>query len=196
MGTEESKEAKPARSHIETEVVCTIPHKITLLASGPQDSTAKHPKKGFLSGNNKEVDILVTWEDKDGHTLDTIESLAFETKVDEEDLIDIKTGGVVTLKKPFRTINIPDGKPYQRLVPKGKDGTVEVSVKLSGYDQSVLAKNDVKNPTPLPKVLDEDEMDEEEEPIDDENYSTTLIDYVTVNLVSMQEIEKLKKQNP
>ena len=50
--------------------------------------------------------------------------------------------------------------------------------------------------TPLPKVLDEDEMDEEEEPIDEENYSTTLIDYVTVNLVSMQEIEKLKKQNP
>ena len=37
---------KPARSHIETEVVCTIPHKVTLLASGAQDSTAKHPKKG------------------------------------------------------------------------------------------------------------------------------------------------------
>ena len=38
--------SKPARSHIETEVVCTIPHKLTLLASGPLDSTAKHPKKG------------------------------------------------------------------------------------------------------------------------------------------------------
>ena len=49
---------------------------------------------------------------------------------------------------------------------------------------------------PLPKVLDEDEMDEEEEPLDEENYSTTLIDYVTVNFVSSQEIEKLKKQNP
>ena len=39
-------------------------------------------------------------------------------------------------------------------------------------------------------------MDEEEEPIDEENYSTTLVDYVTVNLVSLQEIEKIKKQNP
>ena len=48
----------------------------------------------------------------------------------------------------------------------------------------------------LPKVLDEEEMDEEEEPIDEENYSTTLIDYVSVNLASMQEIEKIKKQNP
>ena len=49
---------------------------------------------------------------------------------------------------------------------------------------------------PLPKVLDEDEMDEEEEPLDEENYSTTLIDYVTINFASQQEIEKIKKQNP
>lgn len=49
---------------------------------------------------------------------------------------------------------------------------------------------------PLPKVLDEDEMDEEEEPLDEENYSTTLIDYVTINFVSSQEIEKIKKENP
>ena len=34
------------RSHIETEVVCSIPHKINLLASGAQDGVAKHPKKG------------------------------------------------------------------------------------------------------------------------------------------------------
>ena len=49
----------------------------------------------------------------------------------------------------------------------------------------------------LPKVLDEEEMDEEEEePVDEENYSTTLIDYVTVNLASTKEVEKLKEQNP
>ena len=49
----------------------------------------------------------------------------------------------------------------------------------------------------LPKVLDEDEMDEEEEePVDEENYSTTLIDYVTVNLASKEVVEKLKEQNP
>ena len=39
-------------------------------------------------------------------------------------------------------------------------------------------------------------MDEEEEPIDEENYSTTLIDYVTINFASQQEIEKIKKSNP
>ena len=37
---------KPVRSHVETEVICSIPHKITLRASGPEESTAKHPKKG------------------------------------------------------------------------------------------------------------------------------------------------------
>ena len=34
---------------------------------------------------------------------------------------------------------------YQVLIPKGKDGSVEVSVKLGGYNEAVLAKNDVKN---------------------------------------------------
>ena len=34
---------------------------------------------------------------------------------------------------------------YQILIPNGKDGSVEVSVKLAGYNQEVLAKNDVKN---------------------------------------------------
>ena len=31
---------------METEVVCSIPHKVSLLATGAQDNTAKHPKKG------------------------------------------------------------------------------------------------------------------------------------------------------
>jgi len=42
-------------------------------------------------------------------------------------------------------------------------------------------------------VLDDED---DEEPDEGENYSTTLIDYVTVNLASMQEIKKLKEQNP
>ena len=37
---------KPQRNHMETEVVCSIPHKVSLLATGAQDNTAKHPKKG------------------------------------------------------------------------------------------------------------------------------------------------------
>ena len=36
----------PQRNHVETEVVCSIPHKVSLLATGSQESTAKHPKKG------------------------------------------------------------------------------------------------------------------------------------------------------
>jgi len=193
---EESKDAKPIRSHIETEVVCSIPHKISLLASGAQDNVAKHPKNGFMSVNNKDVDVLITVKNKDGQTFDTIESLTFDVKVDDEELLDVKKHGFVIPTKLFKTISIPDGKPYQTLKPKGKDGTVEVSIKLKGYNEDVLAKNEVKNPPALPKVLDEEEMDEEEEPIDEANYSTTLIDYVSVNLVSMQEIEKIKKQNP
>ena len=38
--------------------------------------------------------------------------------------------------------------------------------------------------------------EDDEDPDEGENYSTTLIDYVTVNLASMQEIKKLKEQNP
>ena len=37
--------------------------------------------------------------------------------------------------------------------------------------------------------------EEEEEPVDEENYSTTLIDYVTVNLATKEVVEKLKEQN-
>merc|ERR1712226_842235 len=112
--------------------------------------------------------------------------------------IDVKKNGLVIPKKKFQTIDVVDGKPYHILVPKGEDGSVEVSVKLKGYNQEVLAKNDVQDPPQLPKVLDEDEMDEEEEeePQDEENYSTTLIDYVTVNLASKEVVEKLKEQNP
>ena len=32
------------------------------------------------------------------------------------------------------------------MAPKGEDGSVEVSVKLKGYNQEVLAKNDVQDP--------------------------------------------------
>ena len=35
---------------------------------------------------------------------------------------------------------------YQTMTPKGKDGSVEVSIKLNGYNQLVLDKNEVKNP--------------------------------------------------
>ena len=38
--------------------------------------------------------------------------------------------------------------------------------------------------------------EDDEEPDEGENHSTTLIDYVTVNLTSMQEIKKLREQNP
>lgn len=62
-------------------------------------------------------------------------------------------------------------------------------------DENIIQTIDILQ-KPLPKVLDEDEMDEEEEPIDEENYSTTLIDYVTINFASQQEIEKIKKSNP
>ena len=42
----------PQRNHVETEVVCSIPHKVSLLATGSQESTAKHPKKGVSISTN------------------------------------------------------------------------------------------------------------------------------------------------
>lgn len=34
-----------------------------------------------MSANNKDVDILITVKDKDGHTYDSMESLDFDVKV-------------------------------------------------------------------------------------------------------------------
>ena len=39
----------PIRQHVETEVVCTVPHKLSLLASGSQETTAIHPKNGKVN---------------------------------------------------------------------------------------------------------------------------------------------------
>ena len=36
----------PMRDHVETEVNCVLPHKLTLLATGAKDSIAIHPKSG------------------------------------------------------------------------------------------------------------------------------------------------------
>ena len=39
------------------------------------------------------------------------------------------------------------------MAPKGEDGSVEVSVKLKGYNQEVLAKNDVQDPVRMKVFL-------------------------------------------
>ena len=39
------------------------------------------------------------------------------------------------------------------MAPKGEDGSVEVSVKLKGYNQEVLAKNDVQDPVRMSDFL-------------------------------------------
>ena len=35
------------------------------------------------------------------------------------------------------------------MVPKGKDGNVEITIKLDGYNQSVLERNGVKQPVSI-----------------------------------------------
>ena len=53
---------KPQRNQVETEVVCSIPHKVSLLATGSQESTAKHPKKGVcisMDLKNSTMSILI-----------------------------------------------------------------------------------------------------------------------------------------
>ena len=42
---------------------------------------------------------------------------------------------------------------YQVLVPKGQDGSVEVSVKLKGYNEEVLAKNEIKDAVSKKRVI-------------------------------------------
>ena len=114
------------------------------------------------------------------------------TQLSDEALIDsakTKTGFLIpkTQFQDYENIKLP-GKPYQTLVPAGKEGTLDISLRLSGYNDELLKKNEITNPPSLPKVSEDEDYDEE----DEEEYiehNHDLIQHLTIKLVSPQQIK-------
>jgi len=76
---------------------------------------------------------------------------------------------------------------------KGNKGDVEIKFKLAGYNEEVLAKAGVTNPPALPKVIDEEDM-EDMDYEDEEAFSMhghALMDELELHLASGEDIEKV-----
>ena len=185
----------PLTSTVNLNILCSLPSKLNIISEG---SGIVHDAKGnAFADNTKDINILLTVKDKNGNTFENIQSLQFARKDSSESLIDQSKskGEFVVPQQPLHdhaSITLP-GKPYQTLVPSGKEGRLEVSVKLSGYNENELKKNGIENPPILPKVADDEDYDEEDE---DEyvEHNHDLIKYLTIELVSPDKIKAIKSK--
>merc|ERR1712141_839045 len=114
-----------------------------------------------------------------------IESIEVDRKLSDETLIDsakTATGFVIpkTQFKDYENIKLP-GKPYQTLVPAGKQGTLDISLRLSGYSEELLKRNGIKNAPSLPKVAEDEYIE----------HNHDLIQHLTIKLVSPQHIQEI-----
>ena len=187
-----SLEWEPVTGSAEITIVCNIPNKLTLLTMG--EGIVHDTKGNILADFTKDINIAVTLKDKNGNTFETIESIEVDRKLSDETLINsakTATGFVIpkTQFKDYENIKLP-GKPYQTLVPAGKEGTLDISLRLSGYSEELLKKNGIKNAPSLPNVSeDEDYDDEDEEEYMEHNHD--LIQHLTIKLVSPQQIKEI-----
>ena len=187
-----SLEWEPVTGSAEINVVCNIPNKLTLRIMG--EGIVHDTKGNILADFTKDIKIALTLKDKNGNTFETIESIEVDRRLSDETLIDsakTATGFVIpkTQFKDYDNIKLP-GKPYQILVPSGKEGTLEISLRLSGYNEESLKKNGIKNAPPLPTVSEDKDYDEE----DEEEYiehNHDLIQHLTIKLVSPQQIKEI-----
>merc|ERR1712110_206342 len=148
-----------------------------------------------MGDNTKDAKVFITVKDEKGNTFDNIQSLKFERKFSTEQLIDKSktSSSTIVPTLPFNdiaTVQLP-GKPYYTIVPSGEEGTLEVNVKLSGYDDNELKNNNIENPPTLPKVVDyeEDYDDEDEEEYVEHNHD--LSKSLTLRLVSPEKFKSM-----
>jgi hypothetical protein len=187
-----SLEWEPVTSSAEINIVCNLPNRLILRTMG--EGIVHNTKGNILADFTKDIDIALTLKDKNGNTFETIESIELDRKLSDEALIDpatTKTGFVIpkTQFQDYENIKLP-GKPYQTLVPAGKEGTLDISLRLSGYNEELLKKNEITNPPSLPKVSEDEDYDEEDEQEYIE-HNHDLIQHLTIKLVSPQQIQKI-----
>lgn len=177
---------------------CAMPAKIDVATKFVTEEEGKrlvvNPETGRIMSNyKKDLQMILTVKDKDGKTFDSVESINFEFKVSDDSVLALKDG----LQVPKYNIDNHDvttnGKPVQVFTPKGKEGEVEVTVKVAGYNQKVLDAAQIKDAPALPKVLDDDDEDvEDEEQFLDHNHS--LVDSVDFFFTTDAEINKIKQK--
>merc|ERR1712014_253302 len=95
-------------------------------------------------------------------TLENVDSLSFDVALSDDSLAQVKATEFENPKTPFAGGQVAE-RAVIGIVPKGKEGSLELKVKLSGYRPDVLSAANIKNPPPLPKVVDDDDEDDEEE---------------------------------
>ena len=137
-------------------------------------------------------------KDKNGNTFDNVQSLKFEKKFSVDNLMDKSksSSSAIFPRQQFNEFsNIQlHGKPFYTLVPTGREGSLDVCIKLASYDENELKNNGIENPPQLPKIID-DEVDydeEQEEEYVEHNHDLTKS--LTIKLVSPEKINRMKNK--
>jgi len=182
----------PMTSTAEVEVICSLPSILNVITVG--DGIARDKQGKLFADNTKDIRLLLTAKDKRGNTFENIESLQFDIVVSDKSLIDeSKSDAHFIIPKiqfqEYNDVKLP-GKPSHTLIPTGKDGTLEITVKLAGYNKVELDKNEIKNPPMLPKPIDDEDVDEDDNNYTDENHELTK--YLKINFASPMRIKELK----
>jgi len=174
-------------------VKCAMPSKLTFKYEAADESKLSHHPKfnRVLANKNKALKLTYTLKDKTGATFHNTDSLNIEAKVSDDSIIEPEaTFAKFPEIEVSKLVKLP-GKPIHILKAKGKDGPVDLKVKLAGYNQAVLDFHGIKDAPALPKVIDDDEdMDyEDEEEFMDHGHS--LLDELELQLTSQEEMNKV-----
>jgi len=186
--TESDTNELPAVDSAEVLVKCSQPSKITLFV---QSDNMVMTDDEVLVDNSQEFELVLTVKDDAGKTFDNVDSLSFGVSLSDAALAKQKEPEFVT-PAVAQGGSSGSNKPYKTFVPQGKSGDLELEVKLSGYQQQVLDKAGIKSPPELPKIIADDNEDDENEDVYEHQHHHSLVEIVQIKLVSPEEIQKRK----
>merc|ERR1719468_589139 len=179
-------ELKTAHEEKIIEVECGMPSKLSFKYSHVDDSAqiaVKQKSNKVLANKDKDLKITFTLKDKEGKTFTNTDSLNIETQVSDESILTPEGSYAKIDDIELTPLAKISGKPQHILKSKGKEGSVDIKVKLAGYNQEVLDKAGIKNPPALPKIMDDDEEAFE-------LHGHSLMDELELHLTSADEIAK------
>jgi len=196
IGNSKSDSVKSSSEEKLVDVECAMPTKLMFKYNHvDEDSKIVFNQKAhkIMANKDKDVKLTFTLKDKKGKTFTNVDSLKIQTKVSDDSLLEPETThAVIPNTKITQYAHIPS-KPETVLKVKGNTGGVDIKFKLAGYNEDVLAKAGVTNPPALPKVMDEEEM-EDMDYEDEEAFSMhghALMDELELHLATTEDIEKV-----
>jgi len=196
IGNTKTDSVKTALEEKLIDVECAMPQKLMFKYNHvDEDSKIVFNQKAnkIMAHKDKDVKLTFTVKDQKGKTFTNVDSLKIETKVSDDSILVPETAhAVIPDTKITQHSHIP-AKPETVLKVKGNTGGVDIKFKLAGYNDEVLAKAGVTNPPALPKVIDEEDM-EDMDYEDEEAFSMhghALMDELELHLASSEDIEKV-----